>query len=60
MNTEATTEFIQSTNQISISSDLIKHYLQKLHDEDDKVMKKVYLNTLLRLINGKLEDAQIL
>lgn len=60
MNTEATTEYIQSTNPCTISKDLIIHYLNKLHDENDLIMKRVYLNTLLRLIDGKLEDAQIL
>lgn len=55
MNTEATTEYIQSTNHSTTSNELLKYYSEKLYKEDDPIMKQVYFNTLMRLINGKLE-----
>lgn len=55
MNTEATTGFIPSTNPSTISKDIVIHYAEKLRDENDPIMKQVYYNTLIRLIDGKLE-----
>lgn len=55
MNTEAITEYTQSISPSTISKDLIIHYAAKLRDETDPIMKQVYFNTLIRLIDGKLE-----
>lgn len=57
MNTEATTEYIQSTNHSTTSSKLAKYYAEKLYNEVDPIMRKVYFNTLMRLLNGKLETS---
>ena len=55
MNTEATTESIQSTNRNTTSNYLSIYYAEKLFKEKDPIMKQVYFNTLIRLLNGKLE-----
>lgn len=53
MNTEVTTEFTPSINHSTISSDITKYYAEKLYKEVDPVMKQVYFNTLIRLLDGK-------
>lgn len=55
MNTEVTTEYIQSTSQCTTSNDVIFQYLDKLYLESDPIMKQVYFNTIKRLLHGKLE-----
>ncbi|GEM_PF-2551861 len=50
MNTEATTGY---TPSISHTSDITKYYAEKLYKEVDPVMKQVYYNTLIRLLDGK-------
>ena len=55
MNTEATTEYIRSTSHSTTSNELAKYYSEKLYREIDPIMKQVYFNTLMRLLNGKLE-----
>lgn len=57
MNTEATTEYIQSINHSTTYSELAKYYAEKLYNEVDPIMRKVYFNTLMRLLNGKLETS---
>mgnify|MGYP000920163010 CR=1 FL=1 len=53
MNTEVTTGSILSTNHNTTSNDILIHYASKLYNEDDPVMRQVYYNTLIRLLNGK-------
>lgn len=55
MNTEVTTESIQSTSHNTTSNPLAVYYAEKLFKENDPIMKQVYFNTLIRLLNGKLE-----
>lgn len=57
MNTEATTEYIRSTSHSTTSRKLAKYYAEKLYNEVDPIMRKVYFNTLMRLLNGKLETS---
>lgn len=37
-----------------------KEYARKLYETDDPVMKLVYLNTLIRIIDGIVQTTQIL
>lgn len=55
MNTEATTESIQSTSQPTISNESIFYFLDKMKEANDPIMRQVYYNTLKRLLHGKLE-----
>ena len=57
MNIDHTTEYTQSTSHHS-TSNLCKHYAEKLYKEKDQIMKQVYFNTLIRLLDGKLETSQ--
>lgn len=59
MNTDHTTE---STQSISLHSTfkLCVYYTNKLYNEEDPIMKKVYYNTLIRLLDGQLEATQVL
>ena len=57
MNIDLTMEYTLLTNHPSISNSA-KYYAEKLYLEEDPIMKKVYFNTLIRLLNGKLETPQ--
>lgn len=50
-------EYSLSTKNPSISNSA-KYYAEKLYLEECPIMKKVYFNTLIRLLDGKLETSQ--
>lgn len=57
MNIDLIMEYTLSTNHPSISNSA-KYYAEKLYLEECPIMKKVYFNTLIRLLDGKLETSQ--